>query len=102
MGDRGWRPFAAPTAFLIVATVAVVLIHGARHHGHATRTPGVTSTTTPAQTAAKPLPRVYVVRPGDTLASIAGKTGVGTAHLLMLNPKLTPTSLFIGEKIRLR
>jgi LysM repeat protein len=89
---------AAPTAFLLVVTLAVLLLHGSLRPGHSSTTPKVT--TTPAAAAAQP--KVYVVRAGDTLASIAGKTGVGTARLLTLNPKLQPTSLFLGERIRLR
>ena len=98
MPSRNWRTFAAPTAFLLVVTLAVLLLHGSLRPGHSSTTPKVTAKPTPAATA----PRVYLVRPGDTLASIAGKTGVATARLLTLNPKLQPTSLFIGEKIRLR
>jgi len=98
MTPRSWRTFAAPAAFLLVATVAVLIVHGALHRGHTATTPNVTSK--PAHGVTRP--RVYIVRAGDTLASIAGKTGVAKAQLLTLNPKLHPTSLFIGEKIRLR
>ena len=87
-----------PIALLLAATLAVVLIHNARHGGHHSTVTSGTSTTT--QTVAKP--RLYTVRPGDTLASIAAKTGVRAARLLTLNPNLQPTSLFIGERIRLR
>jgi LysM repeat protein len=98
MAPRTWRTFAAPTAFLLVATIAVLILHGALQRGHTATTPKVTSK--PAQVATGP--KVYIVRAGDTLASIAGKTGVTTRRLLTLNPKLQPTSLFLGEKVRLR
>jgi LysM repeat protein len=98
MAPRSWRPFAAPTAFLLVATIVVLIVHGALHSGKTPPTPAGRSKQAPAATG----PRIYTVRAGDTLASIAGKTGVGTARLLTLNPKLHPTSLFIGEKLRLR
>jgi LysM repeat protein len=98
MTPRTWRTFAAPAAFLLVATVVVLILHGALHHGHTSTTPKVTSK--PAHV--KALPKLYIVRAGDTLASIAGKTGVARSRLLALNPKLQPTSLFIGEKVRLR
>lgn len=81
-----------------MATVVVLIVHGALHRGHTATTPTVTSKPASLLTP----PSVYSVRAGDTLASIAGKTGVGTAKLLKLNPKLQPTSLFLGEKIRLR
>jgi LysM repeat protein len=98
MAPRTWRTFAAPTAFLLVVTIAVLVIHGALHRGHTPTTPTVTSKL--AHVGAGP--KVYIVRAGDTLASIAGKTGVATSRLLTLNPKLQPTSLFLGEKVRLR
>jgi hypothetical protein len=42
------------------------------------------------------------VRAGDTLATIAAATGVPLARLEKLNPQVEPTSLFIGDRIRLR
>jgi LysM domain len=44
----------------------------------------------------------YRVRAGDTLAAVAGRTGVSTARLQKLNPSLNPTALFLGQRIRLR
>jgi Tfp pilus assembly protein FimV len=93
---RPWRQFAWPTAFLIAVTVAVFGIRAARHHSPATptrHTPHVTHAVTT---------RYYRVRPGDTLTAVAAKTGTSVARLLHLNPKLQPTALFIGERIRLR
>jgi LysM repeat protein len=42
------------------------------------------------------------VRAGDTLATIAAATGVSVARLQQLNPGVEPTSLFIGDRVRLR
>jgi hypothetical protein len=42
------------------------------------------------------------VRAGDTLATIAAATGVSLERLERLNPNAEPTSLFIGDRIRLR
>jgi len=42
------------------------------------------------------------VRAGDTFATIAAATGVTVARLQELNPRVEPTSLFIGDRIRLR
>jgi LysM repeat protein len=53
----------------------------------------------------KPKPKqtqVYVVRAGDTLTTISAATGVSVARLEQLNPSVEPTSLFIGDKLRLR
>jgi LysM repeat protein len=99
---RAWRTYAGPVAFLLVATIAVALVRGElRHHG----SPG--GVTTPAHITrppakVKPRPSVYVVRAGDTIDAIAAKTKVPAATLLRLNPRVSPTALFIGEKIQLR
>ena len=45
---------------------------------------------------------VYEVQPGDTLSAIAARSGVPLARIRGLNPRLEPTALFIGQKIRLR
>ena len=65
---------------------------------------GPAAKTHPRRTcAARPRrPRVYTVRAGDTLATIAAETGVPVARLEKLNPQVEPTSLFIGDRIRLR
>jgi hypothetical protein len=44
----------------------------------------------------------YTVKSGDTLASIADKTGVPIDRLQELNPALDPQSLVSGQKIKLR
>ena len=46
--------------------------------------------------------RTYVVRTGDTLGSIAEKTGVSVEKLQELNPELDPQALVSGQKIKLR
>jgi len=46
--------------------------------------------------------RYYRVRAGDTLAAVAGRTGISARRLKKLNPKLNPTALFLGQRIRLR
>jgi LysM repeat protein len=106
-----WRRFVAPAAFLLAATIAVVLIRsgleaGSSHHGTTAAGPPapgrhVVATTT-ATTKASPAKRFWVVRAGDTFAVISSKSGVPVATLVRLNPNAHSTSLFIGEKIRLR
>jgi LysM repeat protein len=101
---RSWRAYAGPAAVLVAATIAVVLVRG--EIGQT----GGGGSSVPAQVArpsAKPKPKakpkhVYVVRAGDTVDAIAAKLHVPAARLLRLNPGLTPTALFIGEKIRVR
>ena len=84
-----------PVLFLVAVTLAVYGIRAAHHRSPAPTRPHVTH-------AAATTPRYYRVRPGDTLTSVAAKTGVSIVRLLHLNPKLQPTALFIGERIRLQ
>jgi LysM repeat protein len=44
----------------------------------------------------------YTVKVGDTLASIAEKTGIPADKLQELNPELDPQTLQSGQKIKLR
>ena len=44
----------------------------------------------------------YTVKTGDTLASIAERTGVSVERLQELNPELDPQALVSGQKIKLR
>lgn len=47
-------------------------------------------------------PKSYVVQNGDTLTSIARKTGVQVATIEELNPGVDPQILVSGEKLKLR
>jgi LysM repeat protein len=103
------RRYAAPAAFLLAVTIAVVLIRAGLHSGGASTTSSasatapsateVSGTTTTATTSHKK--RYWTVQAGDTFGSIATKTGVPVSRLQRLNPKVSSTSLFIGERIRI-
>jgi LysM repeat protein len=106
-----WRRYAAPAAFLLAVTVAVVLIRSGINSGNARRpvtAPTVPSrsqvtTTTKTKTTKKaPADRYWTVQAGDTFNVISTKTGVPVATIARLNPNASSTSLFIGEKIRIR
>lgn len=47
-------------------------------------------------------PKAYVVQNGDTLTSIASKTGVSVDRIEELNPGVDPQILVSGEKLKLR
>lgn len=47
-------------------------------------------------------PQTYTVRSGDSFASIAARTGRSIDRLQQLNPKLKPTELQPGDRMRLR
>jgi len=105
-----WRRYLAPAAFLLAATIAVVLIRsgiesgGGKHHGATAGapTPGRHVVVTTTTTRRSPSKRFWIVRAGDTFAVISSKSGVPVATLVRLNPKVHSTSLFIGERIRLK
>jgi LysM repeat protein len=46
--------------------------------------------------------KTYVVKSGDTLVSIAHRTGVPVAHILALNPDVDPQILIAGQTLQLR
>jgi predicted Zn-dependent protease len=46
--------------------------------------------------------RFYVVRSGDTLLTIASRTGVSVEQLRALNPTIDPQGLVSGQRIKLR
>lgn len=103
-----WRRYLAPAAFLLAATIAVVLIRsgiesgGGRAATAGSPAPGRHVVVTTTTTGRSPTKRFWVVRAGDTFAVISSKSGVPVATLARLNPKVSSTSLFIGERIRLR
>ena len=88
------RPYLWPAVFLLAVTVAVVGLRAAFRHSSAPSSPNVTHVA--------PAKRYYLVRAGDTLAAVAAKTGVPATQLFKLNPNLTPTALFLGQRIRLK
>jgi len=105
-----WRRYAAPAAFLLAVTIAVVLIRAGINSGKPqtsaalpTVSTGLQVTTTTTKKAKKAsTQRYWTVQAGDTFNVISTKTGVPVATIARLNPKASSTSLFIGEKIRIR
>jgi hypothetical protein len=106
---RGFRPYAGPVAFLLASILAVGLLRGhvgriatpvtSERHNLARVTRHHVRSHAPAPSHAR---KVYVVRAGDTIDGIAAKTGTPAARIMRLNPHVSPTALFIGEKLRLR
>jgi LysM repeat protein len=119
MDRRQLARLAAPAAFLLAATVAVLLVRSALESDDdpASTTTGtptaaearrqqpapapastVSVTTAPPATAAEP--EFYVIEAGDTLESVADQYGTTVEELLVLNPDVDPVSLTIGQRIR--
>jgi LysM repeat protein len=108
--DRGRiTRWAAPVAFLAAITIGALVVRaGFRQGGH----PGTKSPTTTAisKTRKKKTPahgrkaqrKTYTIQSGDTLASIATRTGTSVARLEQLNPGIDPTALRVGQTIRVQ
>ncbi|MGD0715115.1 MAG: LysM domain-containing protein [Gaiellaceae bacterium] len=110
--------YAAPAAFLLAVTIAVLLIRSGLGGGSpapattalgpVTRAstvpvapPATPTTTTPAATTAAGA-QYYTVTRGDTFGSIAAKEGTTVTQLEQLNPGVSSDALQIGEKLRVR
>lgn len=97
---------AAPLAFLVLATLGIVAIRSALNESPSTRQETTTvATTTQTETAATETTATtegtfYRVQAGDTLESIASRSGTTVERLLELNPGIDPVALRIGQRIR--
>ena len=96
---------AAPAAFFLAATILVILIE--RGLNGETQTPttvlpttSAPDTTTAAGTTTSNKKKIYRVKAGDTLESIAAKFNTTVDDLLALNPGIDPLALSPGQKIR--
>jgi len=103
VGRRRFTHFAAPAAFLAAVTIGVLLVRAGFEHGkHQGTTPTTTVRTTTSAHSQRHHRRTYAVQSGDTLESIARKTGTTVARLEQLNPGINPTALRVGQRIRVQ
>jgi LysM repeat protein len=98
---------AAPVAFLAAVTIGALVVRAGFQHGkHQANTPTTTVTTKTKTTRrhdhTRRHLRTYTVESGDTFESIARKEGTTVATLEHLNPGVDPTTLRVGEKIRVQ
>ena len=113
MTGRSAARVAAPAAFLLVITIAVLLVRDGLRHPSPVPAPKATTTvaTTTRPAAHKPKPRrphpaaggAYVtVQSGDTFYAIATRAGISVDRLKSLNPGVSPYAIHIGERIRVK
>ncbi len=103
--DRGraaFRRYGGPVSLLLAATAAVVLVRPSLHGGGAEPTAVRPTKPVPSAKRRAPPRRLYTVRTGDTLGSIAGRFQTSVEGLLELNPGIRPTALRVGQTVRLR
>jgi LysM repeat protein len=100
--------WAAPVAFLAAITIGALVVRSGlesgRHHNAqrpTTTVAGKTKTKHHHHSTGQTV-KVYTVVRGDTLATIATKTGTTVAELERLNPAVNPTALQVGQKIRVQ
>jgi LysM repeat protein len=97
----------APLALVVsaVALFAVITSGGGAGGTASSETPTATATATAAKNKHKPAAtahaKTYTVKPGDTPSSIAQATGVNLDALLSANPNADPSSLTVGQKLKL-
>jgi hypothetical protein len=91
-------------ALLLVIALSLGGDSGSGESGETTSAPARSGQRDAARRAARSSGgrRVYRVRAGDTLASIADRTEVPLQKLLELNPSVDPQGLVTGQRIRLR
>jgi LysM repeat protein len=108
--DPSWGArLLAPAAFLLAATLAVLLIRSGLDADSepAGTVPTATSPqrTTPTETQPtttrrrSPQRRTYTIQEGDTLDQVALDFDTTVGRLLELNPQIDPTSLQVGQRI---
>jgi peptidoglycan DL-endopeptidase LytE len=81
-----------------------LIVHAGLTHKSSNTSSHVSSRpSTPTKHGKSGRARFYIVQPGDTLSSIAQKTGVSVSTLEALNPKLVdPNSLQAAQRLKLR
>lgn len=85
---------------LIGAVVLVVVVASGSFGGSDGEKQKQTTTKTPKRPKTKAA--TYVVKSGDTLVSIAHRTGIPVASIIALNPDVDPQILIAGETLKLR
>jgi LysM repeat protein len=106
--------YAAPAAFLLAATIAVLIVRAALTTGDAATNPPA-ATTTARTTLTNPVEtgkgktttipadaQFYKIQAGDTLADVAEQYDTTVEQLLVLNPDVDPVALRIGQRIRVK
>lgn len=102
---RSWIARFLALAALAAAVVAVVVVASNTDlHSNSGSKGGHKSQAHKEKQQKKPRSKAktYTVQSGDTLTSIAQKTGVPVAELQALNPEVDPQILVAGEVLKLK
>jgi LysM repeat protein len=104
MQKRSTAPARALAAIAVVAGFVAVIAVISSAGGGSGSSGGRAPTPKAAHRAHRPktTAAVYVVQTGDTLTSIARRTGISVVRIQRLNPEVDPQILIAGEKLKLR
>jgi LysM repeat protein len=100
MAGRSRARYLAPIALAATIAGTYVIVHNGLS-SKPTPAPAQPSGTFHARTRLS-RKRYYVVKPGDSMTSIASKTGISLNTLEQLNPGVQPDALQTGQRLRLR
>jgi LysM repeat protein len=95
----------APVALVVFAVALFLIVSSASNDdgGGGGKSPSAAEKSRDLGAPSDNLPqRIYIVKSGDTLGSIAEETGVPVEKLQELNPELDQFSLVAGQKIKIR
>jgi LysM repeat protein len=97
--------YGLPACFLLLATVAILLVRHAVHAEESAPAARVTVTAPPRVAPTRARVRqthasAYSVRSGDTLGAIAERFSTTVDALILLNPGIDPHALRVGQTLR--
>lgn len=100
---RSWIARILALAALAGAVIAIVVVVSSTNLHSSSDKPGQNNQThKEQQKKPRTKAKTYTVESGDTLTSIAHKTGVPIAELQALNPEIDPQILVAGEVLKLK
>ena len=101
MEGRTRGRYLAPIALVgILVAIGLVVRGELQSNPRAPATPAI-STSLSGTTTTGPPPTFYTVKSGDSMSTIAAKTGVPVGQLEALNPAVDPNVLHLGQRLRL-
>jgi LysM repeat protein len=99
---RSWIARFLALVALIAAVIAIVVVSNTNLHSNSDRKGKHGQTHKEQQKKPRTKAKKYVVQSGDTLTSIAHKTGIPVAEIQALNPEVDPQILIAGETLKLQ
>lgn len=101
MTDRNLARVAAPLALVAAAVAIAIVVQASGGDSPSSPTTATRTAVTQPARQRRAAPRIYVVKPGDTLTVIADKTGVSLDTIQRINPDVDPQALQTGQRLKL-